>query len=250
MKRGILFIVLLLGIIYYFIPSVVSTWKVSNGTKEDILNDTFIKSGVRIQELNLNGWSQIEKKPMTLKEQKVLISSILQDLKLKGLKIKERDDKNFKGLQYTGWLDGDVVVSIVTQSIAARDKYSSGETYLMVSLKEKNNVQKNIKLQQIRKNIFKNFKGEDNFSTYLVGRIDGVKKTEDAKKYIIDKLKVIKVQEVKEGNLISLTGYSPLVKEKIKVGEDIVNINLAIRGNKSSKDRLVFLGTPIITGEY
>jgi hypothetical protein len=250
MKRGILFIVLLLGISYYFIPSVVSTWEVSNGTKEDILNDTFKKSGVIIQELNLNGWSQIDKKPMTLKEQKQLASSILKNLKLKGLKVKERDDKNFKGLQYTGWIDEDVVVSIVTQSIAARNKYSNGETYLMVSLKEKHDARKNIKLQQIRKSIFKSFEGEDNFSTYLVGRIEGNKRSEDVKKYIIDKLKVNNVQEVKEGSLISLTGYSPLVKEKIKVGEDVVNINLAIRGNKSSKDRLVFLGTPIITGEY
>lgn len=250
MKRSILFISLLLVMIYYFIPSVTSTWKYDNYGKEGLFYESFSQTGAKVQEININGWSLLENKSLNLAEQRNYLMKILANINVAKSKKKEIDDKNYKGIQFTCWVEKDIYLSIVLQSINTKDTKAKGETYLMVSMKEKYGMQKRKSMLKLRDKIFKVADTKGNYSTYLVGKLQYNQNSQLVKKAIFTKLKAVKVQQISEGNLLSATGYTPLVSEKIQVGNDVINLNLAIRENHTTKEKYIYLGTPIITGEY
>lgn len=250
MKRGILFIILIVLMAYYFIPSATSVWQNNNEGRDGVVYETFVNSGVLIQEINVNGWSLIENKALSIKEQKRYLSKIINKISIHNTKIKERDDRNYKGLQYTGWINDKIYLSIVCQSVNTKDTSTKGETYLMVSMKDKYSIKEKNKMLEVRDKIFKATNTKGNYSSYLVGRLKPESDSQKIQQNILSKLKAVKVQQIKEGNLTSVTAYSPLISDKINIGNDVINLNLAIRKNSSTMERYIYLGTPIITGEY
>lgn len=55
---------------------------------------------------------------------------------------------------------------------------------------------------------------------------------------------------LREGNYLSLTGYSSLLPDAVKVSGEKININLALVGSENERETRVYLGTPLISCEY
>jgi hypothetical protein len=58
------------------------------------------------------------------------------------------------------------------------------------------------------------------------------------------------VEGIRDGSLISLSAYSPLLKDSIKVRGKRVNINLAARYSAFEDKTYIWLASPVITTEY
>ena len=58
------------------------------------------------------------------------------------------------------------------------------------------------------------------------------------------------INEISDGNLVSIVGFSPEIKEKIKINEIFTNVNIALRYNNFDKNTYIWIGCPIISIEY
>jgi hypothetical protein len=58
------------------------------------------------------------------------------------------------------------------------------------------------------------------------------------------------INSIKDRNLISVIGLLPQFKEKIKIKDNITNLNIALRYNNLDKSTYIWIGCPIITVEY
>ena len=58
------------------------------------------------------------------------------------------------------------------------------------------------------------------------------------------------VDEYKDENLISLTGFTDYIDYNILAGEDRINLNIALRYYEYDNKTIIWIGTPIITSGY
>ena len=58
------------------------------------------------------------------------------------------------------------------------------------------------------------------------------------------------LDKYEDENLISYNGYTKSLREFIELGNDKINLNIAIRYNKTEDTSLIYIGTPIIIGGY
>lgn len=55
---------------------------------------------------------------------------------------------------------------------------------------------------------------------------------------------------INDRNLISAIGFLPQLEEKIKIQDNIINLNIALRYNDLDKSTYIWIGCPIISVEY
>lgn len=68
--------------------------------------------------------------------------------------------------------------------------------------------------------------------------------------HLLKKAAARDVKTLREGGLISMTAYSPLLEGGIEFGRARVNLNLGIRYNSYEDRTYLWLATPVITTEY
>ena len=67
---------------------------------------------------------------------------------------------------------------------------------------------------------------------------------------VFDSAGAYRVQGIKENNLISLSAYSPGIKNHIEVNGNKVNMNLAIRYNSYENRTYIWIGVPVLSADY
>ncbi len=97
----------------------------------------------------------------------------------------------------------------------------------------------------------KNLDFKDNLSLtgYINGKLDSNELNNTFRK-VFNSAGAKKVEGIKDNNLISLSAYSPNVKNFISVNGNRVNLNVAIRYNSYEDKTYIWLATPVITKEY
>lgn len=67
---------------------------------------------------------------------------------------------------------------------------------------------------------------------------------------ICQELKAPVVSTLRAENYLSLTGYSPLLPDAVRIAGKKTNLNLAVVGAGRAQETRVYLGTPLISCEY
>lgn len=101
--------------------------------------------------------------------------------------------------------------------------------------------------------VFKKFNKVVETTTCITGTLDGKIKEDLIKKDVINFKKRFKlniVEEYVDNEIISYTGYTPLIDSFIFSGTKKVNLNLALRYNELENKTYIWIGTPIITTGY
>lgn len=101
--------------------------------------------------------------------------------------------------------------------------------------------------------VFKNFNKPVETTTCVIGVLDGKVKEDSIKRDIINFKKRFKlniVEEYVDNEIVSYTGYTPLIDSFIFSGKKKVNLNLAVRYNEYENKTYIWIGTPIITTGY
>lgn len=58
------------------------------------------------------------------------------------------------------------------------------------------------------------------------------------------------VNGIDEGNLVSISGYVRGISERIKMDDDFINLNVALRYSENNGCTYIWIGSPIISVEY
>lgn len=101
--------------------------------------------------------------------------------------------------------------------------------------------------------VFKRFNRPVETTTCVIGTLDGKTEENLIKRDIISFRKEFKlnvVEEYSDNEIVSYTGYTPLIDSFIFSGKEKVNLNLALRYNELENKTYIWIGTPIITTGY
>lgn len=114
----------------------------------------------------------------------------------------------------------------------------------------------NENINNIRRTISKAFKAynaKPSFSSLIYGKYNSelsVEQMKEVGKEIFFKSGARLIDGVDDGKMVSIYGYLPNLKDKVKTMNDYVNLNIGLRYSKANSYTYILIGSPIITAEY
>lgn len=163
-----------------------------------------------------------------------------------------QDEKNYCQINYYGYDRDKNEVTIILSSYFNEEEKNGG-TYLYINFL---NSEHFLNINDIIGNIdslSNRYDSNVEITTNIVGIIDRQINLDDYENRInklIEKSNGKILDKYESDNLISYNAYSQSIKKHIELGKDKINLNIAIRCNKTEDTTVIYIGTPIIVGGY
>src|SRR5690606_30708899 len=128
---------------------------------------------------------------------------------------------------------------------------STLETYLLITWDVESDKLADSVLQV--KQLFTALEVEPQVAVFLKGTIDKKleqKEQEQIARQLLQKFGARQVEGISLPEMVSLTGYSPLIKDYLKAGRQKINLNIATTFDEIQNKTIIRLGTPLLNGEY
>ena len=77
-----------------------------------------------------------------------------------------------------------------------------------------------------------------------------ISEMEERASEILHYMGAIDIKGIDDRNLVSLSGFTPMISERVKVINYYTNLNIALRYNKNNCNTHIWIGCPIIASEY
>jgi len=228
---------------------------VYNLGSEEILYKLVEKSGAKPVELMVQGWTKVSSSYMEIEPLKSTALKTAERLGAVNPELKAEEGKDFRQVRIQHFAEDGTLISIAAQSfINYTLPNRGGETYVTVSLARKiNEKEKHYWSSRVKSAL--SFSGGSNpqVLTNVTAVLPG-KLSLKAKRELVDKLfseaKAKKIGGVENSELVSCTGFTPRIREKIKLGKNFVNLNVALRYHNSDGQTYIYIGSPLLVGEY
>lgn len=265
MKKVIVLALILLFLIPYF------TQATSSKSEEEILfyimdslNGEFLKEDIsasekiidrflKISELDKVGQDVLDSMGMVGEERKASSLNLEEEYYIREV----NQDEGYNQVGYFGYDINNYPLTVILSSYLNID--GNGETYLYINnikeislLNKREIFDRNGDIINKVQNIFLKFNKNVNITTCIISEISGKFSEEEinkAKDSILN-LNGIIVDEYKDENLISLTGFTDYIDYNILAGKDRINLNIALRYYEYDNKTIIWIGTPIITSGY
>jgi len=253
LKRLLMLAVILITLVPFCWEPAQST--VYNLDIEDRLYRLVELSGARPVELNVQGWARVNEKFVTIGELERIAGRTAGRLGDNDPQLITENDGDFRQVRIQSLLDDRTVLNVAAQSLI---NYSQprrrGETYLTVSIARKIDRDDGSRwADRLRSALAAAGGGEPQVLTNIIaavpGKLSGEEKRDMARR-LFEAAGAEKVEGIDADGLFSLTGYTPKFKDSLRIGENKVNINIAVRYHSSDGQTYIYIGAPILTGEY
>ncbi|WP_026486368.1 YwmB family TATA-box binding protein [Caldanaerobius polysaccharolyticus] len=217
-----------------------------NRAMGEVLEKAFYASGAEINAVNINGWAMIQDKFVDQSVMKNWMEDAIKQLNLHGVRITEKSYRGFNEVKME-YSDEDRRIVIVFQSL----NEGKPETYLIVDeyagdltyMKDRSTLEK----------LYQRYGKEPQISMVCEGTFKGRKSYNELEKIKGNMLASIHAAVVNDGfydDFLSVTAFSPEIKEYVAIGGEKININVAMRYSSYDDKTHIYLASPIITTEY
>ena len=163
-----------------------------------------------------------------------------------------QEEKNYSQINLYGYdKDNNQMTIILSSYFNEEEEY--GETYLYINYLNK---EKFLNINGIIKDIveiFKDYNVSPEIATNIEGIIDEKIDINEYKHKIEETVEGLNgkiLDTYKNDNLISYNIYTPEIDNYMTIGKEKMNLNIAIRSNKTEDTSVIYIGTPIIVGGY
>ncbi len=221
---------------------------------EATLKKSFDASGAKIISSEIYFWGRLDSTLRNMDKLKLLSSSLFKSL----------------GIYDNNQFSNSIVNNDLTQNIELRGANSSGKTAVVKIQLSKSDTDLNESfislsvnedltnsgLEDVRKRVCKVFTDNNitpKITSCMTGSFEGKlgqNNLNDISKRILKEVRATNIEGIRDGNLISVSAYSPFIRESVNVNKSKINLNLAIRYNSFESKTYIWLATPIITTEY
>ena len=217
-------------------------------TEKDPILTAFRGSGAKFEELNFIGWAQINKQ--YLPEEKLI--SLAKEVAANfgspnEFAVDIEDDQGRRQIKLDK-LNIHILVQSKSDNVPAKAR-----TYCTINITSNSlGNYKGLKRQfeKSLKNIDESDKG---LTTIITGWYSGTL-TAKGMKNIANKTLALSEAKIVEGmgekNLLSISAYTPQIKNKIRINDRVINFNVALRANAVDRKTYIYLGSPLIAREY
>ncbi|MHB9093860.1 MAG: YwmB family TATA-box binding protein [Eubacteriales bacterium] len=252
LKKKILVVLLICVVLA---PVIILIWAFPvtiDGSDGAAIVRVFKASGTRFNKLELNGWVVINRAFLTedsgrkyfdAKVRKLFRPEAVPTIKLVS-------ENGFFSAEAEGAV-GQGLTARVALHVKPVNHGGDGKAYLVLSLRTENPQCSFKNLEKISREFFK----ENQFHKSLVisGYFSGEMSPPGANEVLRKMLAAAHAQNVEalaNGQLVSITAFSPDVRQQLTGNKKSGNINMALRYNSVEKRTFVYIGSPIITSEY
>lgn len=201
-------------------------------------------------------WGSVGKEFLDFAELESLAEEIANALGIEPEGPRERlKEEGFNLVDIPGRLPSGISGRVILQSIdsaAAGSSPLSGGTFLLIQLIEEGCAWKALEAGERLPLLLRPFSQGEltlDITAYLPGRLSQAEMSHKARG-LLQAAGAKVVEEMESEGLVSLTGYTPLVGHYLNLGNEIININVALRYDSHREMTLLRLGVPLIGGGY
>lgn len=237
------------------------------------LMEAYRQTGARFEEYTVTGWVQLNQAKPDAPGLKSAAWKAAEGLGAHREELVEtlREDHGFRGVRLAGKLNPDTYVEIFVQTM---DNQKSGqennqesskndtqkeiqanraETYMLITLYSRGELAKLIYHRNQVNAAFNSSGREAKTATVIKGSFPG-KLTREAREKIHNQvfayLGAKKSEGISTEELISWSGYSAQLPDRLELSDKVINLNVASRYSSTTDSTLLIMGTPIISVEY
>lgn len=212
------------------------------------------QTGAKFEDYTITGWVQL---PQSSSEQSFLKNTAWKAAEKLGAESGElvetfREDKGFQGLRLAGRLSPGTSVEIFVQTMNY-ENMSKAETYLLITFYSKTEPEKLIYIRNLINEAFNTSGRAAKIATIIKGNLPGkltIKARENLHGKVFTFLGAKKSEGISNGDLVSWSGYSSQLPDRLELANKAININVASRYNSTTDSTMLYMGTPIISVEY
>ena len=222
---------------------------------EKMLLKAFNESGARPVNAEIYLWGRVDsKKYQNINKLKKLAVQLSKELGIsEGSNFSTEAVKNdlIQEVLVNSVMDGNRIINISIQLSKVID--DNGERFISVTVIEDIT---HINMEKTRNEVIhalKKFNIDAKVNSCITGNFEGKMDKQQMNNICSNVFKEVgakKVEGIKDGNLISVSAYSPSISGFTKVEENRINLNIALRYNSYEDKTYIWLGTPVITTEY
>lgn len=220
-----------------------------------IIVDAFRSTGAYFRKMDIQGWVQLNDRYITQNEMHHTLNLVITKLGIdtKKFKTQTQNHDNFLSITRSGWFDQQTYLTAIIQTVRGDGGQNKGETYLIVGFSHFGTPKNHSLLRTKIMDAFSPVQAEAKYSTVISGtvpkKIDAAEMQELTNK-VMGKAGAEIVENYADGRMVSVTGYTPGIADRLTPGEKRVNINMAVRYNSEDNNTYIYIGSPIITTEY
>lgn len=210
--------------------------------------------GISVKESSINGWAQLDEKKYP---DDVMENTVNDCMKRLGAKEGEYNvTKNTSQYHYTVRADkvvDDYHAVVMAQALYNVQQNKKREVYLVINVEAVNSAATPKLYEKKISGIISDIGGSPRITTCLVGWFDGKLDTEhwaSTMNKAFAAIDATMIDSVTNANFASYTGYTPNVGDGLKVGNQRVNVHLAMRYSPYDDRTYMIIGSPIIIREY
>lgn len=222
-------------------------------TAEDPLVYAMEATGAKVQEFTVNGWSKLPVHDLSDEEMTVIARRAMEKLGFRSDQFELSHNRSTNHRQVKAEAHGyrSYAVAVVQVLYPSWEK-KGHEVYMVVNI-DRIRPEGSAELQASVTKLINDNGGSARVNTCLVGWLDGKLEEEEKVSKLNSAFKAIDasiISSLSYPNLASYTGFTPLISESLMVGQDKVNISIAIRYSQYDNRTYVMVGSPVITREY
>jgi hypothetical protein len=235
-------------IINYYYHNVKSTAK----TVSQPMQVAFQSSQAIFVENKLQGWAKINDCFSSREELLDYAAKVCEILGMENaVSREEASDEGFNSLKIKGGISEKVTAEIIFQSLM--DKKTQDETYLIINMVDFRGPEFLDIAKEKMKSAFQVFEQDPEINQLMIGFRKGRLEKASYQSVINGIFSSVggKINgEVEEENYFSTTGYISSIHEKLKVGRDDVNIQVAMSFDELENKTYIYIGSPLVYSDY
>ena len=255
MKKALLAIILV-GVFITFYSNPFQAALSSETVADHPLYKSFEASGAEPYELKVQGWAKLNNEYLSMEQLLDTVRKVQDGLGVSGeFTMEQQEYEGMRGVTAIKELTPGEYAVIIVQTLDRQDEGApeKPETYLIVTMSQPGNFKYMLNYRQKVAGAFEKCKVDGNISTYLTGTINK-QLTKRQRNVVLNQM----FQTVGAGDLdginneslISFSGYTSSLDDYVTVGDRKININIALRYHENDAKTYVYLGSPLLEGEY
>lgn len=241
---AVLLIASIIGTTYY-----IRTQKASE-TDGISITDAFNSSGAKMVVNELYFFTRADDDFKNLQSLSAVCEDVFKELEISGYKKNTTSSDDLAKTDILGTTKDGVKVSAMASIVG--NKSGKGDKYITVDATETINGSALLLRNKIER-VFNDHGLKAVVNSCITGTYDGNlqdSQLENICRKILNDSDAKKVESLRQENIISVSAFSPMIKDKLSIDGKNINLSLAIRYNKLENKTYLWVATPVVNTEY
>ena len=219
----------------------------------NLLGEAMKATGAQTEEVIINAWMKLPSEQIEDEQLVQLVQQVMAELGVDDYQVRREKENQ----QYC--VQGEAISSVfhalvIAKRIQIEKTPTQTGNYLIITIEDKTKENSFIpKMQEKIRQISKKNGSSPHINTCLIGWLNGTLRDGEQQDLLQKAFKAIDgtiIDKLETGQLSSYTGFALGIMEWLQVGDQKINLNMAMRYSQYDDRTYVTIGSPIITREY